>query len=114
MSLDVYLETPMCTHCRRGPTEVYGSNITHNLGAMAKEAGIYEHLWFPDKLNIEKALELIEPLRAALALLKSDPERFKKHDASNGWGTYEHFVPFVEQYLQACEENQNAEVRVSR
>jgi len=107
MSLDVYLEFVK-------PVEVYEANITHNLGAMAEEAGIYKHLWRPEELGITKACELIEPLRAGLALLISDPPRFEKHNAANGWGLYKHFVPFVRKYLEACEENPDANVRVSR
>lgn len=107
MSLDVYLKASR-------PTTVYQANITHNLNAMAEEAGIYKHLWRPDELGIKKAAELIEPLRAGLALLKSDPERFKKFDAANGWGRYENLVLWVESYLSACEENPDAEVSVWR
>jgi hypothetical protein len=107
MSLDVYL-------MRTQPTEVYWANITHNLGAMASEAGIYEHLWRPDEIGITKASELIEPLRAGLVLMKSDPPRFKAHNAKNGWGLYEHFVPFVEKYLAACEEFPDADISISR
>ena len=44
MSLDIYLIPPRCEHCgERG--EGYDANITHNLGRMASEAGIYEVLW---------------------------------------------------------------------
>ena len=107
MSLDVYL-----TAVR--PVTIYDANITHNLSAMASEAGIYRHLWRPEELGIVKAAQLIEPLRVGLARLKADPERFRKHDAKNGWGRYEDFVPFVERYLAACEENPDADVRVSR
>lgn len=107
MSLDVYLEAVR-------PTEVYWANITHNLSAMAEEAGIYKHLWRPEELEITKAAQLIEPLKAGLALLKADPERFRKHNAVNGWGLYEHFVPFVEKYLAACVESPDADVRISR
>lgn len=94
--------------------EVYWSNITHNLNTMAGEAGIYKHLWRPDEIGITKAAELVEPLRAGLELLKSDPSRFKKFNPENGWGTYESLVSFVEKYLAACEENPAATVRVSR
>lgn len=107
MSLDVYL-----TAMRK--TEVYSANITHNLGKMAREAGIYQHLWRPDELGIKQAGELIMPLRAGLELLKSDPERFQKFDSPNGWGLYKHFVPFVENYLEACEQNPDSVVEVSR
>lgn len=107
MSLDVYLTVTQ-------PTEVYSANITHNLGAMAAEAGIYQHLWRPEEIGITKAADLIEPLRAGLALMKADPPRFEKHNAPNGWGLYKHFVPFVETYLAACIEQPDADVRVSR
>lgn len=109
MSLDVYLT-------ETSPHEVYFNNITHNLGDMADEAGIYKHLWRPEEVvpPVVKAMDLIEPLTKGLALLKSDPARFEKFNATNGWGKYEHFVPFVEKYLQACIEHPHADVRVSR
>ena len=107
MSLDVYLmETK--------PTEVYSANITHNLGKMAKEAGIYEYLWRPEELGITKASELIKPLTDGYELLVNDPEKFKQYDSPNGWGKYEHFLPFVKQYIDACVANPYAEVKVSR
>ena len=107
MSLDVSLSAVR-------KVEVYSANITHNLGKMANAAGIYQHLWRPDELGIKQAGELIMPLRAGLELLKSDPVRFKKFDSPNGWGMYVHFVPFVEKYLDACEQNPDAIVEVNR
>ena len=107
MSLDVYLEVMK-------PTEVYSANITHNLTGMAEEAGIYKHLWRPEELGITHAAQLVEPLRAGVALMRSDPERFEKFNATNGWGTYQQFLPWVENYLSACEENRDAEVTASR
>lgn len=107
MSLDVSL-----TAVR--PTEVYSDNITHNLGKMAREAGIYEYLWRPDEICITKAEQLIKPLEEGLALLKREPKHFEQFNAPNGWGMYEHFVPFVERYLEACRENPDADVSVSR
>lgn len=95
-------------------TTVFDRNITHNLGEMASCAGIYQHLWRPEELGITTAGELIEPLEQGLEKLKSNPERFKKHDAKNGWGLYEHFVPFVEEVLAACKEYPDGEVSVSR
>lgn len=93
---------------------LFDANITHNLNHMADEAGIYKALWRPEEIGIEIAAQLIDPLRAGLSLLKSDPERFRKLNPSNGWGTYEGLVRFVQKYLEACEAYPTAKVRVSR
>ena len=63
MSLDVYLSPRKCRHCGHAQ-EGYSSNITHNLGAMAREAGIYEACWRPEEIGITKAAQLIEPHKA--------------------------------------------------
>ena len=107
MSLDVYLT-------RTQPTTVFSQNVTHNLNKMAEEAGIYKHLWRPDEIGITKAGQLIEPLKAGLAMMKADPERFKKHNSPNGWGLYKNFVPWIENYIAACAEYPDADVEVSR
>jgi hypothetical protein len=95
-------------------TCVFSYNITHNLGEMALEAGIYQHLWRPEELSITQANQLILPLTFGLDLLRSDPERFKKLNPPNGWGNYEALVKFVEAYLQACKDNPDATISVSR
>jgi hypothetical protein len=107
VSLDVYLSETR-------PVDIYQANITHNLNTMAAEAGIYEALWRPDEHGITHARQLIEPLRAGLALLIAEPERFAKHNPSNGWGSYDGLVAFVREYLAACEKNPDAQVRVWR
>ena len=125
MSLDVYLQGPLkkvecrCSCCgnkheREEREEYYSRNITHNLNSMAGEAGIYEVLWRPDEIGITKAAQLIEPLKDGLANLESDPERFKKLNPSNGWGSYEGLVSFVRDYLRACEQTPDAEVYACR
>jgi hypothetical protein len=115
MSLDVYLKQvkPTCQPTCE-PAEVYWANITHNLNKMAEKAGIYQHLWRPEELGITTAKQLIEPLTAGLEVLKAKPAYFKKFNSPNGWGMYEHFVPFVEKYLAACIEYPDALVFVSR
>ncbi len=107
MSLDVWLT-------EERPVEVYAANITHNLGRMAEAAGIYKHLWRPEEIGLVFARDLIEPLTQGLERLRADPAKYEALNAENGWGKYEHFVPFVEQYLAACIENPNAKIAVSR
>jgi hypothetical protein len=93
---------------------VYSANITHNLGRMADEAGIYQHLWRPEEINIHQARELIDPLRAAIKLMKGNPSRFIALNPENGWGSYDGFVPWIERYLDACLQWPEAEISVSR
>lgn len=115
MSLDVDLIIAVDTGGKE-PVEItlFSYNITHNLNEMAKQAGIYKHLWHPEALGITEAAYLIAPLRKGLELLKSDPVRFSEFNASNGWGTYEHLVKFVTEYQAACEKHPAATVHVSR
>jgi hypothetical protein len=94
--------------------EVYWANITHNLNKMAEEAGLYEYLWRPDEIGIETAAELIEPLKAGLARLRADPDHFRQFNPSNGWGSYEALVEFVERYLHACRDYPHATVKAWR
>jgi len=93
---------------------VFDANITHNLNKMADEAGIYRHLWRPDEINIKTAAELIEPLKAGLQKMKDNPGYFKQFEAENRWGTYNDFISWIEKYIEACEENPDAEVSAWR
>ena len=92
----------------------YEANITHNLAGMAAQAGIYMHLWRPVEMGITRAAQLVEPLTEGLALLESDPARFRVFNPTNGWGSYESLVGFVHGYLKACKSYPDATVRVSR
>jgi len=95
-------------------TTVYDRNITHNLTTMADKAGIYYPLWRPEEIGIVRAKQLIGPLLEGLGQLRRDPEYFKQFNPSNGWGDYDGFVDFIEDYLQACKEYPEAKVSVSR
>jgi hypothetical protein len=140
MSLDVHLNRKRYLSYDEGKTyvedseELYWANITHNLGTMADKAGIYEALWRPHRLkegynipegdneaewkfeeeNVSTAKDIIPILEKGLADLKARPKYFEQFNSSNGWGMYEHFVPFVEKYLEACKEYPDAIVGVSR
>ena len=129
MSLDVHLVKVIDGENQ----EVHWSNITHNLTDMAEAAGIYEALWRPYRLkenyvsteDYDKELdfedsvqvlaeEIIPVLRKGLDNLLSRPEYFESFNSPNGWGTYKHFIPFVKDYLDACELNPKATVMVWR
>ena len=107
MSLTVYL-----TETR--PVEVYVNNITHNVGVMAREAGVYDALWSPENLGVKTARDLMPHLEAGLKTLWKDPPKFKAHNPENGWGDYDGLCEFVREYLTACIANPDAAVQVSR
>lgn len=113
MSLDVYLEKPKCSTCGHVGL-VYEANITHNLGPMAKEAGIYAALWRPEEVGITTARQVAEACRPGLADLRARPEHYRTFDAVNGWGRYENLVEWADRYIAACDENGDAIVRVWR
>jgi len=111
MSLDIDLKDPTATY----ETEsLYSGNITHNLGKMANKAGIYKALWRPEEINAKYAKDIIKIVEKGLADLKERPEYFELFNSPNGWGMYEHFVPFVEKYLEALKEYPGAEIYISR
>jgi hypothetical protein len=107
MSLDVKLRALQ-------PTSVFDWNITHNLGKMADEAGIYEALWRPEEIDVTTAEQLIPILSNGLDLLLEDPEHFKQFNPENGWGDYEGLIQFVGAYLKACKEHPDAVIEVWR
>lgn len=110
MSLDVYLRAMV-------KSNIFEGGITHNLNKMAMAAELYTPLWRPEELfqsTIIKAHQLVPFLEKGLVTLKTEPERFKLFNPSNGYGTYEDLVSFVEKYLDALYQNPYAEVEVSR
>ena len=107
MSLDVFLEDP------ETGSELFWAKIAHNLGTMAEVAGFYRACWCPEEINITTARELAPHLRDGLIKLVENPKKYEQYNSPNGWGMYEHFVPWVFEYWRACCANPDALVRVS-
>lgn len=113
MSLDITLYMDVDT----GGTEphrlcLFDGNITHNLGKMAREAGIHQTVWYANEY--ECAGLLIDPLREGLTKMVANPEYYQKFDSSNGWGTYDDFVPWLQSLYDACVANPKAMIHVSK
>lgn len=126
-------EDPTHTHWLEHTSPIYQASITHNCTQMAVSAGIYKALWRPAELTAAPyvilegldvaawerrtrvhARDLIETLTEGVRRLLYEPDHFKRLENPNGWGTYLDFVPWVRNYLNACECNPNAVVQVSR
>lgn len=122
LSLDVSLYEAIehtCSHCNKldyidSRHKLFDANITHNLTTMAEEAGLYNVVWRPEENGIERAEQLIPFLEKGVATMKANRPQFEKFNAPNGWGLYEHFVPWLERYLAACQEHPTAFVYASR
>jgi len=112
MSLDINLKDPTSTYSTE--YSLYETNITHNLGTMAQEAGIYQAIWRPEEIDAVIAEDIISIVEEGLQKLLDDPIFFKKFDASNGWGTYEDFIPFVKKYLEALKNYPKAIINAYR
>lgn len=109
MSLTVLLLDP---ESKYEPSPIYNANITHNLTDMAEEAGLYKPLWRPEEMGANYANEIQDDVEKGLNELLNNPEYFKRFNSSNGWGLYEHFVPFVEDYLKAIKKYPEAEIYI--
>jgi len=96
--------------------ELFDANYTHNCNKMAEAAGIYQCVWRPEECDppINLARQLIEPLRAGIKQMEDDPAKFIDLNPANGWGSYETFLPWLREYLQACIEHPKAQVRACR
>lgn len=93
---------------------VFDANITHNLTEMADKIGIYECVWRPEEKGIIYAKELIKPLVDGLVEMRANKEYYGTFDSPNGYGTYDDFLIWIENYLEKCMEYPNAFVEVSR
>lgn len=91
--------------------EVFDSNITHNLVDMAVASGVYKALWHPDKIGAVYASDITRILLAGYVTLIGSPEEYEELNDPGGWGTYEQFVPFVKNVLDACRKYPNAKIK---
>jgi hypothetical protein len=102
------------------PVSVFSQNITHNLGTMADAVelhngkSLYAILWQPDENGYINASDILSLLHEGLIELTSFPEKYKKYNPENGWGSYDNLVEFVSSYYAACLQIPEAELEVSR
>ena len=80
---------------------------------MADACGLYTVLWHASnvidgKPVQPKAEDIIAEIEKGLEELKSDPEKYKKFNPENSWGSYESLVRFTEGVLEACKKHPKA------
>lgn len=104
MSLDFYLDKVMLTN-------IYWRNITHNLGKMWREAGIYDDLYNSDG---KKAGDIVESLKLGYKKMLNNPDKYKALEPDNGWGNYQNALDFLDSVIKHCEEHPDATIRISK
>jgi hypothetical protein len=75
---------------------------------------LYDVLWRPDEHGFTHAGQILDYLHEGVVKLMKDPDYFRRYNPENGWGSYEGLVRFTKEYYDACMENMEAELRVSR
>lgn len=111
MSLDFYLYETEKDFLDDNAEEIFWANITHNLGPMWNEAGVYAALY---ETNGQQAKMIQATLEKGLVKMVLDRPRFEKHNSPNGWGLYKNALPFLQEVHEACKENPEAFIRISR
>ena len=101
MSYDVYIEAVR-------EVEVFWDNHTSNCAEMWREAGC-------DLAELQgvTAAEALPRLRAAVAAMEAEPERFRPMEPANGWGSYESALDFLRRFADACEVDPDGRLRIS-
>jgi len=107
MSYDVSV-LDRCECCNR--TEVFWSGgCTYNLSKVLYALG----LRFNDLPRPMGTADMVDVLRAALAELEADLEKYRAMNPSNGWGDVDTMISsFLKPMLRACERNCAATVEV--
>jgi len=90
-------------------TTVFDANFTHNVTPMWKKAGIYDALYNSHGMT---AAEVLPALRSGLEDMRANRQAYTDLNASNGWGTYAHALPWLENLVESFEANPDGIIRV--
>lgn len=102
----------------------WSGNITHNLGAMASHVPIeidgvsttlYQICWRPNEVFDEPTTTKILPfLIKGICYMLEHRKDLLQYNPKNGWGSYNGFMKFLLNYKQACEDNEDCKIYISR
>jgi hypothetical protein len=101
MSLDLSIAPNSCKHCGKGD-DTLEFNYTYNVSQMWYEI-------YPDdegmvQLDGMTGQEAAPKIQKAIEEMLSKPAKMKKFQPANGWGSYEGFLQFLKDVLEACKE----------
>lgn len=91
--------------------ELWWGNQTHNITPMWKLAGVYDALYMSSG---KQAKDVIDDVRRGFNNMSENPEKYKKLNPSNGWGSYDSALTFLECFKSACDKYPFGEIVVSK
>lgn len=109
--------------------EEWHSNVTHNMGKMAdnvkityydsddnclKDTTLYCIVWRPEELNMSTTSDILEPLKDGINFMIDHRKHLLQFNPANGWGNYTHFLQWLIKYKEACEDNPDCKIEISR
>lgn len=83
-------------------------NLTYNYGPMFREADPNFEFGMFDEKHASEMADYLQHI--ILSQMLDDPERFRVHDAPNGWGTFEQLIPRMVEFIIACRRWPHAKV----
>lgn len=89
---------------------VYDDNMTSNVYAMAKEAGILSVI--NGESNDKAVTEIVDTIKSGYADMLSRPDVYEAIEGANNWGTYDQFLLFVADLLRACAKYPNSRLLI--
>ena len=84
-------------------------NITYNIRPMMVAAS---DVGFSD-LHDMRCFEAAPILAHAWREMRRNPARYRRFEASNGWGTYDQFMPYLTRFYAMARLHPNGIIRVS-
>lgn len=141
MSLDVYINykkpkpvkkrvscgSTILVGCDRNAETRFNSNITHNMTKMAMNIPIditldgvsyvgtlYDFVWRPEENDVCNTNKLKDILSIGISYMIQNRLDLLRYNPENGWGSYDGFLHWLINYKEACEDNPDCEIEVSR
>jgi hypothetical protein len=107
VSADIWIEAADCC-------AAHDHNVTHNLAAMFRAAGVDWHDYYEHDGNGGRtAAEMLPEVVTAYLRLKRGPEDFKQYEPENGWGDLPGAVNFLERLMGDLAKHPSGVIRVS-
>lgn len=83
--------------------------VPETMDIMAKESGLYDVIWIPNTISSIETISVIPVLEAGINKLKNNPSLFKELYEFRT-NAYEHFLSYMEKYLDVCKDYPDAVV----